>query len=119
MGIILVHGYLAYKFLTKPPSDITNVSAQAMCADGDEEAGESISAGKRSARQAMQALSAVSAPCDRLTYSLVRCLSLGVGGVRRQGGASYAMKIMPVELCSTGLDSPKPKLFSPCNLVIS
>jgi hypothetical protein len=88
MGFILVNCYFAFEFKTsKSPSLLyfTNVVAQAMCADEEEEAGEAIQTRRTARNPSGRSLSAVAPPSQRISHALVKGSDLGVGGERHHG----------------------------------
>jgi hypothetical protein len=73
-GKVLVNGFLAFKFKTgQSPShhNFTNVVAQALCADEEEEAGVGTAGRTRAQKQSKNSKSAVAPPSDRIEHVLV------------------------------------------------
>mmetsp|Transcript_28586 Transcript_28586/g.59768 ORF Transcript_28586/g.59768 Transcript_28586/m.59768 type:complete len:141 (+) Transcript_28586:1115-1537(+) len=118
--MMLVNAYLAFKFLTpnRPTlREFTNVVAQAMCADEEEEADAAVSASTRGAKQAPKAGCAVGAPSERITHAVVCGKTLGLGakhgkGMCRLCSENHATGVCTT--CSTGLGTADPKPFWLC-----
>jgi hypothetical protein len=86
-GKVLVNGFLAFKFKTgQSPShhNFTNVVAQALCADEEEEADDSAAGRNRAQKQSRISKIAVAPHSERIKHSLVKGTSIGVDGKRKQ-----------------------------------
>jgi hypothetical protein len=106
MGKVLVNGLIAFKFKTgKSPSlrDFTNVVAQALCSDEEEEADDGAVDRTRAQKQPRTSKSAVAPPSQRIKHTLVKLeeASIGVGGKRKQGPCKTCARIVTHLECAS------------------
>ncbi len=121
MGKVLVNGFLAFKFKTGQSQslhDFTNVVAQALCADDEEEADDGAAGRTRAQKQSRMSKSAVAPPSERIKHALAKGTSIGVGGKRKQGPCNMCKQRHATGVCVTcskGLDADAPELFWLCS----
>ena len=120
MGMTLVNGYVAFKYMTKREltlSEFTNGVALTMCANWADGGGVSVAAATRGARQAaMESLMARGDPGD-LPHTLFNWRSLGLGGTGGEGQCRLCLDKHAsgvCKICSHGLDTDQPRPFWVC-----
>ena len=104
LGKIIVNALFAFRYITgKQPTlhDFTNVIAQALCDDDDEESDAEESGRTRAERNARSMPSAVGPPKDRISHALVKGASLGLGNKRKQGPCSICKNKHATGVCVT------------------
>ncbi len=121
MEKVLVNRLLSFKFYTgQSPSirDFTNVVAQVLCADEEEEAVFVAVDRTRAQTQSRISKSAVATPWERINHALVKGKSIGAGGKREQGPYNMRKERLANRVCITcakGLDTDSAEQYWLCS----
>ena len=109
MGMTLVNGYLAFKYITDKEltlREFTNRVALAMCAKEGEEGGGSVAAGTRGSRQVdIDEQVARGDPGD-LPHAQFNGRALGLGGTLGEGQCRLCLDKHASGVCKTCLEGP-------------
>ena len=109
MGMVLVNGYLAYKFLTPHnPTlrEFTNRVALAMCAVQEDGAEVDVSSGTRLARQRAGGVRASVSDPGGLGHRLFSARTLGLGGEGAEGSCKLCTNKHACGVCKNVLQRP-------------
>ena len=120
MGMTLVNGYLAFKYISDKEltlQEFTNRAALALCAKEGEEGGGCVAAAMRGSRQVdIDAQVARGDPGD-LPHALFNGRALGLGGTGGEGPCRLCLDKHASGVCKTcseGRNTAKPKPFWVC-----